>query len=208
MTLNREQFVLDGVSRETVAKLRHYAEEVARWNPVINLVSDRSLTAFWERHVLDSLQLFNLLPERCRSVADLGSGGGLPGLPLALIAASARPDIRVTLVESDQRKAAFLLSVARSLDLDLRIELARIEDVPPLNADVVTARALAPLKVLCSHVLRHLAADGLAILPKGTNWEAEVTEARRKWQFKLSCKQSETDPSARILLLSEIMHAA
>jgi 16S rRNA (guanine527-N7)-methyltransferase len=195
------------VSRETLVKLDAMLALVEKWNPAINLVAPRSLPDAWQRHVMDSAQLFQFIPPHARDVADFGSGAGFPGLVLAILAQEMLPNLHMTLVESDKRKATFLSQAARQLDLSVTVLTERAENLPPLLVDVVTARALAPLTALCAIAARHLAATGIAIFPKGTQWEQELAEAAAEWQFQAHHKKSKTDTEARILTLKGIQHA-
>jgi len=199
---------LDDVSRETIDKLEVYVALLEKWNPVVNLVSARSLSDVWERHIRDSLQLYVLAPKDNRTLADLGSGGGFPGLPLAILASEINPALTVTLVESDQRKAAFLSAAVRELGLGAKVIPNRVELVSPLGAHVITARALAPLSVLMGFAKRHLAPSGKALFLKGATWQREVDDARRSWGFELAVHPSQTDGAGRILEVMEIVDAA
>ena len=192
------------VSRETMDRLKTYAELLGRWNPKINLVSKGSLSQLWERHMLDSAQIFNLRPQGCRFWADLGSGGGFPGAVIAIMASEAAPDMRVTLVESDQRKAAFLRTVARETGVGFTVLANRIEDIDPLHASVVSARALAPLTVLLGFACRHLASGGMALFPKGSTAQAEIAAALESWCFDCQTYQSQTDKDAVILKIGDM----
>lgn len=192
-----------GVSRETEARLRGFLALLQRWNGKINLVSDRDEASMWRRHVLDSLQLLPLLPSGDGPLVDLGSGAGFPGLVLA--AATRRP---TALVEADRRKAAFLTEASRLLQLDrLTVHPTRIEAVTLPPAEVVTARALAPLPDLLRHAHRLLALGGVAIFPKGRTAEQELTEAARHWNMRTERFPSRTDPDSLILRISEISPA-
>jgi len=184
----------------TAAKLDAFLDLLLRWNSRINLVADRAPEAIRARHIADSLQLLPLIPEGAGPLADLGSGGGFPGLVLAL--ATGR---EMHLVESDRRKAAFLTEAAARLGLDkVRVHPRRIEAaaLPPIA--VLTARALAPLTELLPHAARFLAPGGVAIFPKGRTAEAELTEALRGWHLQVERFASRTDPHATIFRLSEI----
>ena len=195
------------VSRETLVKLDGLLALVEKWNPAINLVAPGSLPDAWQRHVIDSAQLFSFIPPVAREVADFGSGAGFPGLVLAILAQASLPNLHVTLVESDRRKATFLSQSAHQLDLSITVLTERAEVLAPLSADVVTARALAPLVALCGIAERHLITGGVAIFPKGTHWDKELAEAATQWQFEHQHKQSQTDPMARVLTLRGIRHA-
>lgn len=195
------------VSRETLARLEAFLALVEKWQPAINLIANGSLPLAWERHVLDSAQLFAFCPKNATHWVDLGSGGGFPGLIIALMAAEYQPTMRVTLVESDKRKATFLMQAARQLDLKVELITDRAETIPPLKADVLSARALASLTALCPLVDRHLNPGGLAIFPKGALADAEVAEARRSWHFEATLMPSQTDPSGRIVTMKNLRHA-
>lgn len=184
----------------TTAQLDAFTNLLLRWNSRINLVADRDVEAVRLRHVADSLQLLPLLPGGDGPVGDLGSGGGFPGLVLAI--ASRRP---FHLVESDRRKAAFLTEAAAQLGLThVRVHAARIEAarLPPLAA--LTARALAPLIDLLPHAARLLAPGGVALFPKGRTAEDELTAALLHWTLQVERFESRTAPDATLLRFSEI----
>jgi 16S rRNA (guanine527-N7)-methyltransferase len=186
------------------AALDSFLELLLRWNARINLVADRDPEAIRRRHLADSLQLLPLLPDDEGPLGDLGSGGGFPGLVLAI--ATGRP---THLVESDRRKAAFLTEAAGRLGLaGVHVHPQRIADtvLPPLA--VLTARALAPLGELLPHAVRLLAPGGVALFPKGRNAEAELTAALPRWHVRTERFISRTDPEATILRLSDIRRAA
>lgn len=195
------------VSRETMARLERYAALLEKWNPAINLVSRESLNDVWSRHILDSAQIFALLPDGARSWADLGSGGGFPGLVVAILAGEAAPDLKVTLVESDARKAAFLSTAAHDLGLSVTVRAHRIENLAPLAADVVSARALAPLTDLLAFAARHLAPGGRALFLKGATYPQERAAALAHWSFDVQTHSSKTDAAGVILSIGDIAHA-
>ena len=134
--------VRSGVSRETVTRLQDLEAVLNRWNPRINLVARSTLGQFWSRHVLDSWQLVPLVPDTARSWIDLGSGGGFPGLVVAILSAEQKTAGQIKLIESDQRKCAFLRTVLRETGVTGQVIANRIEDIPPQNASVLSARAL------------------------------------------------------------------
>lgn len=160
------------------ARLRSYAALLARWTQRINLVSRGDEGQIWERHVLDSLRLAPLLPAGVGRGIDLGSGAGLPGLVLAVASG-----VHFDLVESDRRKAAFLQEAQRVTGADVTVHCGRVEQMSLEPARVVTARALAPLETLLGLAAPLLAADGVALFPKGARAEAEIEAARRHWRF-------------------------
>lgn len=197
----------DNVSRETLERLQAYADLLRRWNPKINLVSKKSLENLWDRHIMDSAQIFHLRPEHARRWVDLGSGGGFPGAVIAILANEDAPELSVTLVESDQRKAAFLRTVSRETGVDFDVFAKRIEDLEPLQADVLSARALAPLTTLLGYAQKHLTKNGVAIFPKGANASQEMNAALETWHFDCQTYQSQTDKDAVVLKIGDIERA-
>jgi len=193
-----------GVSRETFEALEAFAALVKRWNPAINLVSKSAVQKIWDRHIIDSAQLFAFCPRSASRWIDIGSGGGFPGLVIAILAKEALPDLRVTLVESDQRKATFLRQAVQSLGQTATVLSKRIEAVPPLEADVISARALAPLDKLLGLVVPHLCLDGAALFSKGARHADELKEARKAWRFGVTIHPSISDPAAAILEIRNI----
>lgn len=192
------------VSRETLNCLQQYAELLTKWTKRINLVAAASIPHVWERHILDSAQLIVHAPRDARTWVDLGSGGGLPGVVCAILAREIMPDCRFTLIESDQRKSAFLMTAAQALDVRIKVLSDRAEQVTPQQADIISARALAPLTQLLPLVERHLAKTGVALLPKGKNHAQELAATRQEWQFDVTSHPSLTDPLARLLVIKEI----
>lgn len=195
------------VSRETEARLYTLATMLQRWSAAINLVAPSTLDDLWRRHVADSAQLFPLQPAGARHWADLGSGAGFPGLVIAALACEKAPHLRITLVESDKRKGAFLTAAAAALGIAPDIVMARAESLPPLGADVLSARALAPLTQLMPLVERHLADGGRAIFPKGRGHAAELAEALETWNASVQKIPSRTDADAVILCMEGVSRA-
>ena len=191
------------VSRETEAQLASFVDLVARWTPRINLISRSSLPEIWIRHIIDSVQVFTLAGPGDLWV-DIGSGGGFPGIVAAICAREARPDMRFVLIESDQRKAAFLRTAIRELGLNAEVIAKRIADAPPQGADIVSARALADLTALLDHADRHLGPGGIALFPKGESWQKELAAARRAWQFEAEAITSLTNRDSVILCIKGI----
>jgi len=187
------------VSRETLDRLAAYLDLLQYWQKAINLVGRSTLEDPWRRHILDSAQLARHLPEGPISLADLGSGAGLPGLVLAIL----RP-LPVHLVEADRRKAQFLREAARRLALGhVTVHACRIEGLA-IAVDVVTARALAPLDQLLGLALPLLRPGGRLLFLKGRGTEAELTEARRNWTMDVAVEPSLADPGGRVLIIEEV----
>ena len=174
------------------------------WNARHNLVSEKSLGDVWRRHFWDSAQLAPLVPKSAKTLADLGSGAGFPGLVLAELL---RDRLRVELFEATAKKAKFLEAVAERLGLATRVRNQRIEDANRKIFDVITARACAPLPKLLSYA-QHLAGpDTVLLFLKGQNVGAELTEAHKSWKMKVRQHPSLSDPSGVILEIRELAHA-
>lgn len=198
------------VSRETVDRLKIYESVLAKWQRTINLVAPKTVPQIWSRHFADSLQLAGHIPETAKKLVDLGSGGGFPGLVIAAHFAD-QSELGVTLVESDQRKCAFLREAARSMQLSVEILSTRIENdanlAPLSNVDVFTARALAPLDRLLQLVAPYASVETQCIFMKGRDAAREIDEAKQNWSFEVLEYPSQTDPEARILVVSGITSA-
>ncbi|MDC7784250.1 16S rRNA (guanine(527)-N(7))-methyltransferase RsmG [Rhodoplanes sp. TEM] len=194
---------LTPVSRETEARLDRFVAMLLERQSVMNLMAPSTIPTLWTRHVADSLQLLPLIPERARTFVDLGSGGGFPGLVLACALAD-RPGAAIHLVESTQKKAAFLRDVGAALALPVVVHAARIEDFNrkrPVVPDIITARALAPLPVLLGYVYPLLTKSGVALLAKGQDVEAELTQASKSWKITADLVPSQTSPEGRIVVV-------
>ncbi len=194
------------VSRETIESLKHYEALLLKWNPKINLVSKATLNQIWERHILDSAQIFKQSDQKTVNWLDIGSGGGFPGMVLAILSKQFAPDRMITLVESDQRKCAFLRTVARETDCKVQILSERVEKLTSMNADVLTARALADLSKLLEFANLHLSPSGTCLFLKGVNWKKEVQAAQDSWRFEYEAIKSETSEEAVILRINGIEH--
>lgn len=196
------------VSRETLADLQAFAALVLKWTPKINLISASSHAMIWDRHVVDSVQVYRHAPDDFHLWLDIGSGGGFPGIVAAILGKARHPDAQFVLIESDQRKVAFLRTAIRELGLTARVLADRIEEVPPAGADVVSVRALGSVSFLLPLIMQHIHPAGLAIMHKGRQASTEIAEARQNWLFELEEQPSLTDPEARLLLIQRICRAA
>lgn len=194
---------VQNVSRETLEALVIYHDLLLKWNLNINLISKSNASMAWERHIWDSAQIIEYVGD-VKTWADLGSGGGLPALVVSIISKETHPGRTFVLVESDQRKAAFLRTVIRELSLNAKVLVERVEDLKPLCADVLSARALTDLSGLLSFAHRHLDPYGTALFMKGKSWEKEVQTAREAWSFELKAHKSKTSAEAAVLEIKEI----
>nr|WP_298690713.1 16S rRNA (guanine(527)-N(7))-methyltransferase RsmG [uncultured Dongia sp.] len=189
------------VSRETFSALETYANLLRKWQAKINLVAKDSLQELWRRHFLDSAQLLPLLLPGNDPITDLGSGAGFPGLVLAIMT-----NRHVHLVDSDQRKGAFLLEAARQCGVLDRVTVhsTRIEAAKAWKSPIITARALATLDQLLEWAEPYLTSDTTCLFLKGAKAEDELTAAGRSWTMDIERHQSLTDSSGVILKLHNI----
>lgn len=176
-----------------------FVEQLRRWNRSINLVSARDLPVLWTRHIADSLQLGGLWRARPERAIDLGSGGGFPGLVLAI-----QYGVHFDLIEQDQGKAAFLREAARVTGAPVTVIATKIEDAAVARASLVTARGLAPLSRLLGYAQNLLTADGECLFLKSHNAEAEIAEAARNWTMHIERIPSRTDGNGVVLRVSGI----
>jgi 16S rRNA (guanine527-N7)-methyltransferase len=189
------------VSQKTLARLKAYADVLRDWNARHNLVARSTLPDLWVRHIWDSAQLEPLIPPGTRTLADLGSGAGFPGLVLAAL----RPEIAVTLHDSVGKKCAFLRAAAERMGVAVTIENGRIEDLVPCPHDVITARALAPLPLLLAYAWPLTGKGSVCLFLKGQNLGSELTEAHKSWKMETSQVPSQTDPSGAILVVRKLV---
>lgn len=195
------------VSRETFERLETYAAALVKWQKAINLVSPGTIPELWIRHFLDSAQVFDLSPAKDGLWLDIGSGAGFPGLVCAAIAAEKAPDLRFTFIESDLRKGSFLRTVAAQMGLKIGVLTRRIEEAPPQNATILSARALASLTKLLGHAERQLSPNGTGLFLKGATHGHEVEEALETWRMTMESIPSQTADGAVILKIGDIRRA-
>jgi 16S rRNA (guanine527-N7)-methyltransferase len=195
------------VSRETLARLGRYESLLGKWNQTINLVARGTIGTLWSRHFLDSAQLISHAP-REGTWLDLGSGGGFPALVIASMVRETHPNMAFRLVESDSRKAVFLRTVIRELDLNALVLNERIEALEVEHVDVLSARALSSLDSLLAYANKHLKEGSIALFPKGATHQQELDEALENWVFDLQTIPSMTDPAAVIYAIKDIQRAA
>lgn len=192
------------VSRETIEKLKNYEALVLEWNGYFNLISKSSVDCIWERHILDSVQLYEFIEKDCLILYDFGSGAGFPAIVLAIIAKEKNPNLKITLIESIKKKANFLNEVKNKLDLNIEIINDRIENIERKNVDIITSRAMASLDKLLEYAKPFCSKKTQLIFPKGIKWKDELNEAEKKWTFNYNVINSKTDDTGRILQISNL----
>lgn len=195
------------VSRETVEKLQVYEELARKWTSKVNLVSKQDHAYIWQRHILDSVQVARLDDRIDVPWLDIGSGGGFPGLVVAIFRDADPSSEKVTLVESDTRKCAFLRTASGELGLNVEVINRRIELIGDVTYSRMSARALTSLRDLLDYASKFLTEDGFAIFPKGIRADEEIQSALVDWEFKCEQFPSILDPQASILKISSIQKA-
>ncbi len=193
---------LTPVSRETLARLDRFVELLLTWQARTNLIASSTIPHIWTRHIANSLQLLALAPQ-AKTWVDFGAGGGFPGIPIACALADT-PGACVHLIESNSKKAAFLREAVRALKLPAKVHAIRAEnfgDSEHGKADVVTARAVAPLKTLCDQAFPLITKGALGLFPKGQDVDAELTEAAKYWTLEASKTPSKTSDQGYILVV-------
>lgn len=199
------------VSRETISKLEIYAQLLEQWQSAVQLIAPSTLSNLWIRHFADSAQLMFFSPPVVNTWIDLGSGGGFPGLILALMGQdpSFQSEIkRIILIESDTRKAAFLREVARQLGVVVDILCGRIETLTTQatvgKGDVISARACAPLDVLLGYTFPYCKPKTMGLFLKGSEVQTEINKANQLFMFKLELKPSVSDPTGQIVKIWDL----
>ena len=190
------------VSRETEEALLHLKDLVIEWNPTINLVSKNSIGELWDRHIIDSAQIFVKFLPKDGFWVDFGTGGGFPGLVLAVLGRHLSPKLRFLLVESDRRKCSFLKRVSRDLTLSVDIRNSRVENIDLEKVDYLSARAVSQLNDLLFMSENIVSRETVCFFLKGKGYKKEVANARENWNFKLSTVSSVTSENGKLLILN------
>jgi 16S rRNA (guanine527-N7)-methyltransferase len=195
------------VSRESLETLTIFAQQLVTWQSKINLIANSTIEQVWHRHICDGLQLHEYLTGDERLIVDLGSGAGIPAIPLAVILKEHNPDARVIMIESNAKKAAFLRHVTRVCKIDTRIINARVESAKDSDLqrsiDVCTARALAPLPKLLDLTAQLPVRPQRMLFLKGQDVDAELTQATKCWKTSFSKHPSRTLKDGCILEIHE-----
>jgi 16S rRNA (guanine527-N7)-methyltransferase len=187
------------LTADATGKLRLFADLLLRWNTTLNLIAARDANVLWERHIADSLQLVPLIPEGVERAVDLGTGGGFPGLVLAIATG-----IRFDLIESDRRKASFLRTAVLTTGAPATVHACRIEDATVSPARLVTARALAPLPRLLPLANRYRTTDGVCLFLKGARVDQEIAAAESDWAMTITHLPSATSAEGVILRITDM----
>ena len=200
-----QALALTPVSRETQQRLEIYVDLLLKWQQTTNLIAPSTIPHIWTRHVSDSLQFVELVSDATTWV-DLGSGGGFPAIPVACVLAG-KPGAMVHLVESNGKKAAFLREAIRATGVPAQVHAERIEKfvAGTVNSvDVVSARALAPLKTLCDQAFPLIERGAIGLFAKGLDVEAELTEASKYWKIEMQTVPSKTSRDGCIVVVRHL----
>ena len=172
------------VSRETIGKLEEFADILREWNKKMNLVSRNSMDMLWERHILDSVQLINYIPRTTHNLLDIGSGAGFPGIVLAILMQEKIPQAKIVLVESITKKTMYLKDVCDRLKLiNVEVKNDRVENLCMYAPDIITARAVAALEILCGYAVKIGNDKTESLFLKGQSYKDEVAVANKTWKF-------------------------
>lgn len=201
-----EAFLKDtGVSRETLERLKNYAALLEKWQARINLVGPATLPHLWQRHMLDSAQLIPLAPApaKPRVWIDLGAGAGFPGLVIAIMTGD-----EVHLCEANTKKCVFLREVVRTTGCrNVTIHNRRIEEIEPFAADIIVARAFAPLPKLLEYAAPFFDENTVGLFLKGQYVDDELTEATKYWNISTDQLPSRSDDTGKILKVRSVQRA-
>ena len=192
------------VSRETFNKLKVYETSLREWQSKFNLVSNKSLENAWNRHFLDSVQLFKFIPEKSEVMYDFGSGAGFPGMVLAILAMEKMPELKVSLIESIKKKTLYLNTVQKLCGVNVNIINERIENLTLKKADVITSRAMCNLTDLLKYAYRLSNKNTVMIFPKGKTYREEVENAKKVWRFECRVEANEVCEDGVILIITNL----
>ena len=197
------------ISAPTAAKLHRMVALLNEWNEKMNLVSRNSMAEVWQRHVFDSAQLIDFLPPSLTHLVDIGSGAGFPGLVLAILLEQTNPQAHITLVESITKKTVYLNDMTQQLELkNVQVINDRVENLPRIGVfktvDVITARAVAALDVLCGYAAKIGQKNTQLLLLKGKTYAAEDAAARQHWQYNLQVTPNRYGADGVILQLTNL----
>jgi 16S rRNA (guanine527-N7)-methyltransferase len=191
---------LESLPEAAQARLKAFEEMLVVWNEKINLISRSTVHHISTRHIRDSLQLLEHIPEGAKTLTDFGSGGGFPGIVLAI----ANDNLDVHLIESDAKKATFLREAARHTGCEAHILNTRVEDLEPWENDVLTARAFAPMGELLAYVAPFYSEKTVGLFLKGAKIEEEIEKAQENWEFDYELRPSKTDGTGKIVVLTKL----
>ena len=203
--MKKNEFVKSlNVSRETLNGFYEYETLLSKWNEKINLVSKNTLVDIWERHFLDSGQIIKHVEVSGKRWVDVGSGAGFPGLVVALLLRDRKIDCDLVVVEKNPKKVFFLNEVIRKLNLSVEVVNDNIDNLEPLNADILTARAFSELNNLIEIAFRHRKKEGICLFLKGENYRIELDKTLNYWFFDYDIVDSLSSSSGKIIRVKKI----
>ncbi|MGN0920050.1 MAG: 16S rRNA (guanine(527)-N(7))-methyltransferase RsmG [Alphaproteobacteria bacterium] len=186
----------DKILKNSQQDIEKYIKILLDWQKHVNLISKNTISEIQKRHVLDSAQLWKYIPDSSKTLTDVGSGGGFPGIVLGILNKAANFPLKITLVESDTKKAIFLGEVNRQLKLNLTILTARVEKIENLKTDIMTARAFSELNQIFMLCKKIVSRETIWILPKGKGYQEEI----KKCSFRCQIKEFPNEYSEGVIL--------
>ncbi len=186
----------DKVLNESKQDIEKYIKILLDWQKHVNLISKNTIPDLQKRHILDSAQLWKYIPDSSKTLTDVGSGGGFPGIVLGILNKTAGFPLSITLIESDSKKAIFLGEVNRQLKLNLIILTERVEKVDNLKTDIVTARAFSELNQIFTWCQKIVSRETIWILLKGKGYKEEI----KKNAFKAQIEEIPNEYSEGVIL--------
>ena len=206
---NREDFKkFINVSRETISMFNLFETIIKEFGNNSNIISRNSMNSIWSRHFADSAKLFSILHDvafprkESLSICDVGSGAGFPGIVLAILNTERKMNFNLTLVESNKKKINFLLYIIKTLKLNVDVKNERVENMNE-RFDLITARALAPLRKILENTSKIVHPRTIYLLPKGKSWKDEINQIKKKWNYEVNIVKNNTilDKSGGVTLI-------
>ena len=206
---NREDFKkFFNVSRETISMFILFETIIKEFGNNSNIISRNSMNSIWSRHFADSAKLFSILHDvafprkESLSICDVGSGAGFPGIVLAILNTERKMNFNLTLVESNKKKINFLLYIIKTLKLNVDVKNERVENMNE-RFDLITARALAPLRKILENTSKIVHPRTIYLLPKGKSWKDEINQIKKKWNYEVNIVKNNTilDKSGGVTLI-------
>lgn len=203
-TKDQTSELVGGISRVTMEKLKVYEASLVEWQNKLNLVSNSSIEDAWNRHFVDSMQLCYYIPKNAKTLYDLGSGAGFPGMVIAIMANELTPSLKVSLIESITKKTLYLNEVKKLTDTKVEIINERAENLPAKKVDVITSRAMTALNKLFEYSFKFCDENTVLIFPKGKKHLEEIREAKKDWLFEIEIIESETSEEGVVLVIKSL----
>ena len=193
------------VSRETITSLKKYENLLIKANQGLNLIGKSTIEQIWTRHFLDSVQVIDLIDENDKSLVDLGSGAGFPGLVLAIVSKDRKINLKIKLIEKSPKKANFLKKIITELKLNVQVfNLDIFEKENKFIEDVVVARAFKPLKIILELMHKKAKHFKKIFIFLGKTWQTELLQASKSWNIKYKQRMSVTSRDSVVIEINKL----